>query len=37
MKTCFHCTQSYVNQVIKSMGIQKYKKQKIPDRNDQQK
>ena len=34
---CFQCTQSYVNRVIKSMGIQKYKKQKIQDRSDQQK
>ena len=33
----FQCTHSYVNRVIKSMGIQKYKKQKIPDRSDQQK
>ena len=32
----FNCTQSYVNRVIKSMGIQKYKKQKIPDRSVQQ-
>ena len=34
---CFKCTQSYGNRVIKSMGMQKYKKQKIPDRSDQQK
>ena len=34
----FQCTQSYVNRVIKSMGIQKYRKQEIPrDRSDQQK
>jgi len=33
----FQCTQSYVNRVIKSIGIKKYKKQKIPDRSDQQK
>ena len=33
----FQCTQSCVNRVIKSIGIQKYKKQKIPDRSDQQK
>ena len=32
----FNCTQLYVNRVIKSIGIQKYKKQKIPDRSDQQ-
>ena len=31
----FQCTHSYVNRVIKSMGIQKYKKQKIADRSDQ--
>ena len=29
-------THSYINRVIKSMEIQKYKKQKILDRNDQQ-
>ena len=34
---CFKCTQSYVNRVIKSMGIQKYKKQKIQDKSEQQK
>ena len=34
---CFKCTQSYLNRIIKSMAIQKYKKQKIPDRSDQQK
>ena len=34
---CFKCTQSYVNRVIKSMGIQKHKKQKNPDKSDQQK
>ena len=33
----FQCTQSYLNRVIKSMEIQKYKKQKISDRSDQQK
>ena len=33
----FQCTQSYVNRAIKIMGIQKYKKQKIPNRSDQQK
>ena len=32
----FQSTQSYVNRVIKSMEIQKYKKKKIADRNDQQ-
>ena len=31
----FKCTQSYVNRVIKSMGIKKYKKQKIQDKSDQ--
>ena len=34
---CFKRTQSCVNRVIKSIGIQKYKKQKIPDRRNQQK
>ena len=34
---CFKCTQSYKNRVIKSMGIQKYKKRKIPNRSDQKK
>ena len=33
----FQCTQSYVNRVFKNMRLQKYKKRKIPDRNDQQK
>ena len=33
----FQCTQSYVNRVIKSVGIQKYKKRKIPNRSNQQK
>ena len=33
----FQCKQLYVNRVIKSMRIHKYKKQKIPNRSDQQK
>ena len=33
----FECVQSCVNQIIKSMGTQKFKKQNIPDKIDQQK